>query len=129
MSGGFTIPLDRLAAMTTEKMETVARRATLEVFSSVVKKSPVDTGRFKANWNVSASNPDYSVTSSVAQSRGEQQAREALVLPVGGVVYLSNGLPYARRLEYGWSKQAPSGMVRTSVIEFKAFIDAAVRSA
>ena len=34
----------------------------------------------------------------------------------GNVVYLTNNLPYAQRLEYeGWSKQAPAGMVRVNM--------------
>jgi hypothetical protein len=35
-------------------------------------------------------------------------------------------MPYALRLEYGWSKQAPAGMVRVTVAEFQAVVNAAV---
>jgi hypothetical protein len=37
----------------------------------------------------------------------------------GEIIYLTNSLPYARRLEYGWSKQAPAGMVRITVANFE----------
>jgi hypothetical protein len=33
--------------------------------------------------------------------------------------YITNNLPYAERLEYGWSGQAPSGMIRLSLAEFE----------
>ena len=39
----------------------------------------------------------------------------------GETIYVTNSLPYAKRLEYdAWSKQATAGMVRISVMEFKA---------
>ncbi len=122
MTNKWSIPLDRLADKTGAKLETVARKVTADMFARVVQRSPVDTGRFKANWNVQYGAPDYSTTASTAASRGTAQAQKALTLPVGGVVYLSNGLPYARRLEYGWSQQAPSGMVRLTVFEFQDFV-------
>jgi hypothetical protein len=91
-----------------------------------VLRSPIDTGRFRANWNVSFGAPDYTTTLSTAEGRGLSEADKALRLPVGGVVYLSNGLPYARRLEHGWSRQAPTGMVRLSVVKFGEFVRQAV---
>jgi hypothetical protein len=110
----WTIPLDRLAAMSTAKVETVVRAVTLQLFVSVVRRSPVDTGRFRSNWNVSYGAPDLSVTQLAPKTRGMQQARQAAQQPVGGIVYLSNGLPYAGRLENGWSRQAPYGMVKVA---------------
>lgn len=123
---GWSIPLDKLAARTGLKLDTVARKVTLDLFTSVVQKSPVDTGRFKANWNVGTT-PNVSFTASTNASRGLSEAQKAIGIPAGGVVYLSNGLPYARRLEYGYSRQAPAGMVRLSVREFRQFVERAVR--
>lgn len=40
------------------------------------------------------------------------------------VLWISNNLPYAVRLEYGWSKQAPSGMVRVTLLELGAIVQA-----
>lgn len=119
----WSIPLDRLAANATASITDVARKATADVFRAVVLKSPVDTGRFRSNWNVSVAAPDFTFTDSTNSNRGLTEAARALTLPVGGVVFISNGLPYANRLEYGYSKQAPQGMIRTSVIEFRQFVD------
>lgn len=44
----------------------------------------------------------------------------------GKLAYIANPLPYARRVEYGWSTQAPSGMVRISVAEFQQIVRKAV---
>lgn len=139
---GFSIPLAQLAAKVKLDLATVTRKSTLEVFSAVVKKSPVDTGRFRANWNVSAGAVDTSTTTSTNQGRAAQEVAKALELPVGGVVFLANSLPYARVLEYGeypdppkggkgktkggFSRQAPAGMVRLTAMEFNDYVQKAI---
>jgi len=123
---GWSVPIDALVARMKGRLDTVARQATRLLYRSVVLKSPVRTGRFVANWNVSYGTPDYSTTTSVDRGRGLREADTALHLPVGGIVYLSNGLPYSRRLEHGYSKQAPSGMVKVSVVQFDRYVREAV---
>jgi hypothetical protein len=120
--GTWSIPMDEVARRMGANADAVVRKLTFEIFKSVVLKSPVDTGRFRANWNISANVPDFSTSAGTDKSRGVAQAAQALSIPSGGVVYLSNGLPYAQRLEYGYSKQAPTGMVRTTVAEVSAFL-------
>ncbi len=124
---GFSIPLDRLAAKYNAKLDTVVRTVTLQLFTAVTTKSPVDKGRFKANWNVSSNVPNYTITDSTNTERADAEVQKVLGIPVGGVTFLSNGLPYARRLEYGYSPKAATGMVRISVREFKTFVDRAIR--
>jgi hypothetical protein len=184
MSGGWSIPLDELAAKQMLDLTTVARKSTLDLFRAVGYRSPVGNpelwaenaaaaahnqeiathnaalrqdpgnltkngrlkrglkrkdimaikappgyvgGRFRANWNVSYGAPDFSTTESTQKERVFEEARKAMTLPVGGLVYLSNGLPYGPRLEYeGWSKQAPSGMIRVSALEFQDYVKKAL---
>ena len=38
-------------------------------------------------------------------------------------ITLTNNLPYAQRLEYGWSQQAPQGFVRVNVSRFQQLIN------
>ena len=122
----WSVPLDRLTQRLQGQCEDVARKATYDLFRAVVLKSPVDTGRFRSNWNVTASAPNFTYSETVKPSRSDSETSKALTLPVGGVVYLTNGLPYANRLEYGYSNQAPAGMIRTSVAEFNRFVDRAL---
>lgn len=124
--GKFSVPIQALADKAKADLETVARKATLMVFSSVALKSPVDTGRFRANWNVSHGAPTFDTTTSTEQERANLEVQKALTLPIGGVMWMSNGLPYARRLEHGWSKkQAPFGMVKLTVQEFSDYANKA----
>jgi hypothetical protein len=43
-------------------------------------------------------------------------------LEAGSIFYLTNNLPYGERLEYGYSKQAPSGMVRITLAEYEKIL-------
>ena len=45
-------------------------------------------------------------------------------MKIGDTFRLTNALPYARRVEFGWSSQAPQGMVRLSVAETQQILDA-----
>jgi hypothetical protein len=141
---GWTIPLDKLAEKVQLDLETVARKSTMDVFTAVALRSPVDTGRFRANWNVSYGAPDLSVTDSTDSARAVTEARKALTLPVGGVVYMCNSLPYAPVIEYGlypnppknptgktvggYSRQAPQGVVRVTAVEYNDYVQKAIHS-
>lgn len=80
-------------------------------------------GRFRASWRIDGPGVNWSAAISGAgpmPTAAEliQAATEgALRVQAGGVTLISNPLPYAQRLEYGWSKQAPQGMVRLTLIE------------
>jgi hypothetical protein len=139
---GWSIPIDKLAAKMELDLVTVARNSTKDVFTSVNYKSAVDTGRFRGNWNVSYGAPDLTVTDNTDASRAEREIAKVDTLPVGGIVYLCNSLPYARVLEYGlypnppksptgktqggYSKQTPQGMVRITALEFHDYVQKAI---
>jgi hypothetical protein len=139
---GFSVPLAQFAAKAKLDLDTVVRKSTLEVFGAVVKKTPVDTGRARANWNVSQNAVNTATTDSTSQARAQAEVQKALGIPAGGVVYLANSLPYARVLEYGeypnppkngkgktaggFSTQAPAGMVRLTAQEFSSYVQKAI---
>jgi hypothetical protein len=124
----WSIPLDRLAAKSRQSVDRVTRQATFQLFNAVQLRSPVDTGRFRGNWQVTQGSPADGTrnTTDPTGAIAQTEAAKALSIPAGGLVYFTNNLPYARRLEYGYSRQAPAGMVRLSVIEFSAAVKAAL---
>lgn len=96
-------------------------------------KSPVDLGTFKGNWNVSVGAPDFTYTIfkepsgdvfGAAPSQDRITEVQNLLLKVDGTkpVYICNGLPYAARLETGYSKKAPLGIVDVTLVEFSSLI-------
>lgn len=102
--------------------ERVIRGTLFGVASRIIKRSPVDTGRFRNNWQASVNSPATGVTTATDKT-GNASVQEASALinkfQIGSTFYLTNNLPYANRLEFGWSKQAPSGMVRITVAEIE----------
>lgn len=143
----FADDLKKYVEKTKLKAETVVRKTTLELQNSVVQLSPVDTGRFRANWMASAGGIDkktVTVTDKTGElSLGRVEAALGTWQP-GTTIYLTNSLPAARSLEYGlygkppgsangpkttggYSKQAPQGMVRLTVQNFREHVRKAVR--
>jgi hypothetical protein len=123
----FALDLSKAIDAAKENADLVIKKATFELFRSVIEKSPVDTGRFRANWNVAVGSPDLSTNKETDDSpRGEPsvQNMQKVVLNskfIDQSIFLTNSLPYANRLEEGWSEQqAPNGMVRISIAEFNA---------
>lgn len=105
-----------------DKADMVVRASALAVGSSIVQRSPVDTGRFKGNWQYGNTSINFGSSSAADASGASAIGRIAQGLPTwkaGQTIYITNSLPYAKRLEYGWSRQAPGGMVRLAVAEWK----------
>ena len=68
----------KLLAAAGAKAELVVRRTALELQSEMIARSPVDTGRFKSNWNAAtgAANTDTSAApGSDALGRSEKIGR------------------------------------------------------
>lgn len=126
----FALDISRFVKKANGNIDVVVRKITFEVFSRVIRKTPVDTGRARGNWIASADRP---VLVALDGAKSEQQALAdagsvALKQSAGGVVFLANNLPYIQRLENGWSDQAPAGMVGTTLAEFPGVVSVSVRS-
>lgn len=128
-SDRFVVDVRRFVEKAKGNATLVVRKVALDVFSRVVLRSPVDTGRFRGNWQCSVGSIDRTVTQQLdptGQNSVNRVKATASSLVPGTVAYLANSLPYARRLEYGWSRQAPSGMVRVTAREYQASVRRAV---
>ena len=122
--------LAKIAARNKQKLLKVARNSLMRVGGSIVAKSPVDSGRFKNNWLAAYGAIDTTVTNNKAKTDFGVEAGAVIGrlkakvdgLVEGQVFYFTNSLPYAQRLEYGWSDQAPAGMVRLSVANWQTIV-------
>lgn len=88
-------------------------------------------GRFKGNWQMGVDEPMTGTLPDIDPSGTASRARMLAAIPpqaAGKRYYITNNLPYARRLEEGWSKQAPSGMVALTVVRYQAIVDGIVAS-
>ncbi len=111
-----------------EQFSPILRKITLSALRGVVLRSPVGNpslwkhpappgyvgGHFRNNWFVDIQTINSRIRDSIdktgAASLAEGKKVDNLTNPFV-IIYLHNSLPYARRLEYGWSTQAPQGMV------------------
>lgn len=100
----------------------------ISLFNGVILSSPVGNnylwenpnsappgytgGRFRSNWFLSFDTPSSQTTDSTS----DQQKRLSEIASISKLKYsdsyvLTNNLPYAERLENGWSTQSPAGIV------------------
>jgi hypothetical protein len=103
----------------------IARRLPLESGKGYVG------GRFRGNWQVSIGSPKTSEVKRIDPGGAATIAEGALVIEAavaGPSIWLMNNVPYAERLEHGWSKQAPAGVVKITVAEFQSIVNEQVRA-
>tara|TARA_R110000764_G_scaffold60499_5_gene129858 strand:+ start:732 stop:1127 length:396 start_codon:yes stop_codon:yes gene_type:complete len=106
----------------------IARSVTIELFSSIVKSTPVKTGRARGNWQTSVDSPkageidrdDRGGTSAITEVVSETPPG------MGQETFLTNNLPYIDSLENGSSQQAPAGMVRKNFARIIRILNQAV---
>ena len=89
------------------------RKVVLDGMRQLIRQSPVDTGRFKANWNASISDISEGTTEST-KSNFSKQSEGISAYKLGQTIFLHNNLQYAIPLEYGTSEQAPKGWIRNT---------------
>jgi len=95
--------------------EKVIRGTLLSFTGRVIKETPVDTGRLRGNWQSSLNVPEQNQLQIEDRSGGNAiaSAKSATErLEIGDIFWFTNNLPYARRIEEGYSQQAPQGMLR-----------------
>ena len=125
--------LNKYAKKKKVEIKKVRKNYAFALYSSIVKKTPVDTGRARGNWNITVGHDDtLPKENTVPQFKSVEE-----VPKVEGdeTIYISNNLPYITKLEYGgypnppkkgsgktingYSKQAPEGMVGVTWIHLQ----------
>ena len=109
------------------------RATILELSTAIIKDTPAKTGRARGNWQASIGRGATGEVSVVNKRAGEAKAilnvNQKASVAVGDLYYLTNNVPYIERLEYGWSKQAPGGMVRKNMQNFNRLLAKNIRAA
>jgi len=86
-------------------------------------------GRFRGSWVISIGSRPTTQTERIDPSGAATIAAGMTVLAqftAGPSIFLLNNVPYAAAIEYGHSKQAPAGVVRVTLAEFRDMIARAV---
>lgn len=153
-SGRFTADIRKFVEKTNGNIDLVVRKVLFDLSTSLVLRTPVDTGRLRANWQYGLDSIPESVSDGTDDPTARLHGEIGNVPEVAGRRhYLINNLPYAPVVEYGlypnpvkvgsqkrgetvprphtvngFSEQAPYGMVRITVVEFQEFVRLAVAS-
>ena len=105
-------------------------RATIfEISAAIIKDTPVDTGRARGNWQASIGSGEAGTIDRFGQSEAIADVSNAASIAVGKVYFLTNNVEYIERLEFGWSKQSPSGMVRKNLQNFDRLLAKNIKAA
>lgn len=103
----------------------VVEKVSRDLHGKIVRRTPVDTGRARASWDVAVGAP--AKTPPPVPGKESYAAKDfdpGSKIDGTAPVYITSNLVYIEPLENGHSKQAPLGMVRISVAEVAAEIDA-----
>ena len=121
--------IDKFKQMIEEKVaqvqqgEVQARKdIAFEILYRIIYRTPVDTGNARSQWNVGLEKNNTAIDNAIDPTGQEAVNRAQVVLDrmksTDTRIFFTNALPYAWRLETGWSKQAPNGMVQVTLAEF-----------
>lgn len=122
----FSLQIDAAWAAKEQDILDLTVEISLQALRGIVQMSPVDTGRFRGNWITSVEAPDPTVFEQVRPAQVpivEADEKLSALDEIPRVIYLQNNLPYANRLENGYSKQAPEGMVAVTIANITATYD------
>ena len=128
----FTLDVSRFVAKSTVSIKIIKTKIIFDIFSSVILKSPVDTGRFRQNWYAGVDEIPTDLDMDAKDKSGGVAINRMMGVLSGissirdETVYLVNHVPYGPALEKGHSKQTPKGMVATTISEFGGIVKAKI---
>lgn len=120
------------ARLAQEEHTNILRDASKRVKNSLVRLSPVDEGDYVAEWDVAIGH--WPTDTEQAPDPKKRTTRARLQAPIdnldfGENLFFENNDEVAARLEFGYSKQAPQGVVRLTARRWRSFVKGAARAA
>lgn len=141
----FALDLQRFAEKCKDKADDAVGNIVVRVAAELDRRSPVGDakfwkspppkgyigGHFRANWQLGVGVRPAGEVAGVDPTGQRTVGRILAEIPEqasGKVYWLQNNAPYAQRLEHGWSRQAPEGLVGLTVIQFQSIVRDAVEA-
>ena len=136
----FALDLQKFAAKAGVKANAVVAETVAEIVAKVDLRSPVGDptkwknpppkgyvgGRFRGNWQLGVGVVPQGVLNRIDPGGHGTVTAAVAEIPrdaAGRTYFYVNNLKYARRLEEGYSGQAPAGIVGLTVVEFQGIVD------
>lgn len=108
----------------------IAKKFAFSAFKSVIQKTPVETGRARAAWNIEEGKVDLSVpqkdeftgkSKTISSRYNNKQLAKTFSIENFPVFFITNDLDYIVFLEDGRSKQSDRGfMVARTIVQMQA---------
>lgn len=143
---GFADDVARFRDNTIAKQHALATEVVGQIALSLITRSPVGDpalwqtkyppknykgGQFKGNWRLGVDTIDGTTDANDIDPDGGPTLYNIVgKIPADAAFhsyYITNALPYAQRLEDGYSSQAPAGMVGLTVVEFSQILSRSVQ--
>lgn len=128
MTKSFKLQMKDFENMTTEKSELLFKKVCFDLSNSIIMDTAVDKGTARGNWQPdinSIQNDILEIEDKSGNATVAKVASQTNNLKLGQYFTLTNNLPYILRLEYGWSKKSPQGMIGINVMRFQNFVNQA----
>jgi len=120
----FALDISRWVEAEKLDQDKAVRGGALQIFGGIVERTPVLSGALRANWQAELNRPNeatvpFTGAPGAAAATATTKASEIMrgYMP-GNVIWFTNNMPYAQKMEEGGSGQAPSGMVDVTLREF-----------
>ena len=141
----FSSDLARFTAKTIRNSNNIVRKIVIDMGESLVIRTPVGDpsiwqsapppgyagGRARANWQYGSGEMPAGVIDAI-DKYGDSTISKIIdgvkSSKVASVHWIASSLPYTKRLEEGWSTQAPQGMLRLTVMQFEDIVKSAVQA-
>ena len=120
----FNLDLAKFSKKTQLNLDIVARKVGFEIWNGVTKKTPVDTGRARASWNLTEEVVNLKTASENVVHGANAKGSVGRITGKGDVIYITNNVDYINELDKGSSQQAPNGMVSLTINEVQAQLKA-----
>lgn len=143
MASNFTDVINEWVEAVEVKMDNIFQTVVIQAGELVVRISPVDTGLFRGNWQltidsessgaISRLDPEGSSTIAAIVSKANNLRAGQIAYILNHIEYgydLENGTyrgPTAKVTDEGFSRQAPMGIVRTTPAKLKELVIQAAR--
>lgn len=145
MAGTFALDLQKFATKCADKADDLVGNVVVRIAAELDRRSPVGDvtywlsppprgyigGHFRANWQLGVGVRPAGEVAGVDPSGSRTLGGIIAEIPeqsAGKVFWLVNNTPYAQRLENGWSRQAPQGLVGLTVVMFQQVVRDAVEA-
>lgn len=103
------------------------RKLVFTTFTDVVRRSPVDKGYFRANNLIQSVTPNRgTIDSTEGAGKLTNDAKvkiDSIRVSDGTTIFITNNLPYADRLENGYSTQAPTGIYKIAEARTRRIVE------